>query len=235
MFIIDTKNIKRLERDLKRFACKAYPFATRKTLNDAAFQAQRIDRTDVAKNMIMRNRFTVRSIQVKSTRVLQVRRQYTVGGSTAGYMEDQEFGVTQYKTGKEGIAIATSYSSGEGEGVRIRRRLPKKANRIGSIRLSKRRKNGSRKQRNFLAIRQAARSSNKFVFLNLGKHKGIFRVVGGKRRTKIKMVQDLTKQFVVIPKNPWLKPVFDETIRMLPAFYADAIRFQLRRKRIFSL
>lgn len=234
MFGIDTKQIKEMERDLKQFAAKAYPFATRKTLNDAAFQAQRIARTDVKDNMTNRNRFTVQSIQVEQTRTLQVSRQAAVVGSIADYMEDQEFGAVKSKTGKEGVTIATSYSSGEGENAQPRTRLPRKPNRMQSIALQKRRKKGSsRKQQNFIAIRQAAATGRKFVFLDLGRRKGIFRVTGGKRRPKIKMVHDMTKQSVVIPKNPWLKPAFDETTRMLPAFYADALRFQLRRRNIF--
>lgn len=234
MFGIDTKNIKQMERDLKTFASKAYPFATRKTVNDAAFQAQRIARLDVKDNMTNRNRFTVQSVQVEQTKTLQVSRQAAVVGSIADYMEDQEFGAVKSKTGKEGVTIATSYSSGEGENAQPRTRLPRKPNRMQSIALQKRRKKGSsRKQQNFIAIRQAAATGRKFVFLDLGRRKGIFRVTGGKRRPKIKMVHDMTKQSVVIPKNPWLKPAFDETTRMLPAFYADALRFQLRRRNIF--
>lgn len=234
MFGVDTKSIKQMERDLKTFASKAYPFATRKTVNDAAFQAQRIARVDVKDNMTNRNRFTVQSIQVEQTKTLQVSRQAAVVGSIADYMEDQEFGAVKSKTGKEGVTIATSYSSGEGENAQPRTRLPRKPNRMQSIALQKRRKKGSsRKQQNFIAIRQAAATGRKFVFLDLGRRKGIFKVTGGKRRPKIKMVHDMTKQSVVIPKNPWLKPAFDETTRMLPAFYADALRFQLRRRNIF--
>lgn len=234
MFGVDTKSIKQMERDLKTFASKAYPFATRKTVNDAAFQAQRIARTDVKDNMTNRNRFTVQSIQVEQTRTLRVSRQASVIGSTADYMEDQEFGAVKSKTGKEGVQIATSYSAGQGENAQPRTRLPRKPNRMASISLQKRRKKGgSRKQQNFIAIRQAAATGRKFVFLDLGRRKGIFRVTGGKRRPKIKMVHDMTKQSVVIPKNPWLKPAFDEAARMLPAFYADALRFQLRRRNIF--
>lgn len=223
-----------MERDLKTFAKQAYPFATRKTLNDSAFQAQNIARVDVRENMTNRNRFTVQSIQVEQARTLQVSKQAAVVGSTADYMEDQEFGGVKSKGGKEGVSIATSYSAGQGQSAQPRTRLPRKANKMASISLSKRRKKGSsRKQQNLIAIQQAATTGRKFVFLDLGRRKGIFKVIGGKRRPKIKMVHDMTKQSVVIPKNPWLKPAFDEALRMTPAFYADALRFQLRRRNIF--
>ena len=56
MFGVDTKDVKKLERDLKTFASQAYPFATRQTINDAAFQTQRIARADVRSDMVNRNR-----------------------------------------------------------------------------------------------------------------------------------------------------------------------------------
>lgn len=234
MFGVNNSDIRELERDLKTFASRAYPYATRKTINDAAFQAQRIARTDVRNDMVLRNRFTVQSIQVDQARTLAVSRQAATVGSIADYMGDQEFGATKTKTGKEGVAIATSYSAGQGQNAEPRTRLPRKPNKLANIQLrNKRRQGSSRKQRNLIAIKQAAEGGHKFVFLDLGRRKGIFRVTGGKRNPKIRMVHDLTRQSVVIPKNPWLKPAFDEAARMVPAFYADALRFQARRNGLF--
>lgn len=234
MFGVDNRDIRELERDLKTFANRAYPYATRQTLNDTAFQAQRIAREDVRNDMVLRNRFTVQSIQVDQARTLAVSRQAATVGSIADYMEDQEFGATKAKKGSEGVAIATSYSAGQGQDAQPRTRLPRKPNKLANIQLQNTRRRGSsRKQRNLIAIKDAAASGNKFVFLDLGRRKGIFRVTGGKRNPKIRMVHDLSNQSVVIPKNPWLKPAFDESLRMLPAFYADALRFQLRRNGLF--
>lgn len=234
MIGVDNRDIRELERDLKTFANRAYPYATRQTLNDTAFQAQRIAREDVRNDMVLRNRFTVQSIQVDQARTLAVSRQAATVGSIADYMEDQEFGATKAKKGSEGVAIATSYSAGQGQDAQPRTRLPRKPNKLANIQLqNKRRRGSSRKQRNLIAIKDAAASGNKFVFLDLGRRKGIFRVTGGKRNPKIRMVHDLSNQSVVIPKNPWLKPAFDESLRMLPAFYADALRFQLRRNGLF--
>lgn len=235
MFGVDNRGIKKMERDLKTFARQAYPFATRQTVNDAAFQAQKIARVDVQRDMVLRNRFTVQSIQVDQAKTLQITRQEATIGSIADYMEDQEFGAVKAKGGKEGVAIATSYSAGQGENAQPRTRLPRKPNTMANIQLQRRRKKGSnRKQQNLIAIKQAAKSGRKYVFLDLGRRKGIFKVTGGKRRPKIKMVHDMTKESVIIPKNPWLKPAFDESARMLPAFYADALRSQLRRRGLFN-
>ena len=232
---IDDKEIEQLTRDLKTFASKAFPFATKATINSAAFETQKIVRRDVGVKFIERNKFTRQSIQVVQSRTLIVQRQQATVGSTAGYMKDQEFGATKTKTGKEGVAIPTTYSSGEAMGGSIRQRLPRAANKLKAIQLRRQGKKGkTRKQQNLIAIKEAATSTRKFIFLDLGKRKGIFKVIGGKRKPKIRMVHDLTEQVVTIPRNPWLKPVVDTVSLRVPGMYKKALRFQLRRLGLFD-
>ena len=234
MFKVDTSDIKLLEGDLKMFAFRAYPFATKATVNTAAFTAQKIWRGHIEKKLITRNAFTKRSIQVEQTRTLNVQRQEAIVGSTADYMETQEFGGVKHKKGSEGVAIATSYSSGEGEGAQPRRKLPRKPNRLASIQLQRGgKRGGSRKQKNLVAIQQAAQSGSKYVFLDLGRTKGIFKVTGGKRRPKIKMVYSFRKQSVVIPKTPTMAPSVDKTELRIPGIYKDSLEFQLKRLGLF--
>ena len=234
MFVVNSSDIRRLESDLKTFARQSVPFATRKTLNDSAFAARAIAQADIKSGMVNRNKFTVQSVRVEQAKTLQISRQQAVVGSIADYLEDQEFGAIKSKTGKEGVGISTSYAAGQGLNKQPRTRLPRKANKMANIQLTNRRSKGSsRKQRNLVTIKEAASSGRKFVFLDLGRTKGIFKVIGGKRNTKIKMVQDMTRESVVIPRNPWLKPAFEEALRMQPAFYADALRFQGRRLGLF--
>ena len=234
MFAINDRDIKKMERDLKSFAHRALPFATKQTVNRSAFTAQKIAREGVREDMINRNRFTVQSIQVDQARTLQISRQAAIVGSIADYMEDQEFGGIKSKTGKEGVSIATGYSAGQ-ENAQPRTRLPRKANAMANIALHRRRKKGqSRRQRNLIAIKQASTSGRKFIFMDLGKRKGIFKVIGGKRRPRIKMVHDMTRQSVVIPRNPWLLPAVNKTQPMISGFYKDALTFQLRRLNLFT-
>ena len=105
--------------------------------------------------------------------------------------------------------------------------LPYKANRITNISLATRyaSRGTSNKQRNFLAVR----SREKFIYMDLGHRRGIFRVTGSKKTPKINMVQDLTRSSTPIPKNPTIGPGFEEALTRLPAYYADALRFQLDR------
>lgn len=233
MFKINDREIKNFESDLKTFARRALPFATKNTLNQAGFHARKLAQRDIQVKMVLRNTFTKRSIQVEPTRTLNINRQATTVGSTAPYMEDQEFGATKNKTGSEGVTIATGYSAGQ-ENQRPRTRLPRKPNKLQNIRLKHRRKQGSRKQRNAQAIQQAASSSNKFTFLDLGRRKGIFKITGSRKRIKIKMVWDMTRQSVKIPANPWLKPVVDTTVVKIPEFYRKSLIFQLKRNNLFN-
>jgi hypothetical protein len=233
MLMVDDKQIKRYERDLKAFASRAYPFATRQTVNASAFKAREIAQGNVRANMVTRNKWTERSIQVDKTSTLNVQRQTAIVGSMADYMETQEFGGTEKSSSGKGVAIATSYSAGQ-EGQRPRTRLPRRPNKMAAIQLQKRRKKGtSRVQQNFIAVREAAASGTKFLYLDLGRRRGIFRVTGGKRKPKIKMVHDLTRSSVAIPKNPWLAPAVRDTERYMPEIYRDALVFQLQRNKLF--
>lgn len=234
MIKIDDKEIKKFERDLKTFAGRAFPFATKSTVNGAAFTTQKTAKRDIRVKMVTRNRFTEQSVRVEQARTLKVDRQVAVVGSIADYMKDQEFGGVNVKRGSEGVAIPTSYSAGQ-ENQQPRTRLPRKPNKLANIQLKRRRRGAvSRKQRNVAAVKAAAESSNKYVFLDLGKRKGIFRVVGGKRKPKLKMVYDLTRTVTPIPKNPWLKPAVDHTRQKIPDIYLKALQFQANRAGIFK-
>lgn len=233
MFISDFKEIENLVADLERFNKKALPFATRNTVNTAAFKARALSQENIRNSMVTRNKFTERSIRVEQTRTLQVNRQEAVVGSTADYMEDQEFGATKRSDGRHGVRIPTSYSAGQ-EGSQPRTRLPRGPNRIQRIRLKNKRKAGkTRQQRNTAAIREAAQSGSKYVFLELARRKGIFKVIGGKRKPKIKMVHDLTDKSVTIPRNPWLAPAVAETTKLIPDIYRDSLQFQVDRLDLF--
>ena len=155
-------------------------------------------------------------------------------------MEVQEYGGVESKKGKHGVAIQTSYSAGQGRaGKRTRNAMASR--RINRITTNKtRRRAANQKQANLFAVQDAVTSGNRFVFLDgIGakRKKGIFKVIGGKKNfkkgwpkgAKIEMVADLTELSVRIPRNPWLSPAVDEAATMMPAFYADALRFQLKR------
>ena len=223
MITVDTGQLEQLEKSLIRLRVGAIPFATKATINRAAFETRKVAQANIRQDMTNRNKFTVQSVRVEQAKTLNIRNQQSVVGSIADYMETQEFGGT-----KKDPAIATGYSAGQ-EGARPRTRLPRKPNKLRNIKLGAKSKVRTRAQRNVATIRQAAGSSNKYVYLKGRKSEGLFRVLGGKKKPRIKMVHDLSRKSVDIPKSPWLLPATDAVTPKLDSFYASALRFQLKR------
>jgi len=150
-------------------------------------------------------------------------------------MEDQEFGKNITKKGKQGVPIATSYAAGQSENSQPRTRLPRKPNTMKSIQLAKRRTRGkTKRQRNLIMVKEAAQSGRKYVFMDLGRRKGIFKVIGGKRRPRIKMVWSMENKSVVVPANPMLGPAVDQTRKLMPEMYRKSLVFQLKRNNLFK-
>lgn len=243
MFSIDDRETQRLEKQLKTFKKRALPFATKETLNRAAFNAQKGYKREAQKDLTLRNKFTLQSIRVEQAKGLNVRQQISIVGSTAPYMEDQEFGGHKTRKSREGVSIATSYSAGQGDDTRPRTKLPRKPNKLENIKLkTKKRTPKNNKQSLVFKVQDAVESGNRAIYhkFNNGT-KGIFRVVGGRKKfkrgwpvgAKIKMVWDMTRPSVRIPKEPMLKPAHKKAASMLPRFYRDSLRFQIKRHNIF--
>lgn len=238
---IKAKQIIEFTKDLKTFAHRAYPFATKNTLNQGVFFAQKLARKNIQQKMVLRNKHTIQSIRVDQTRTLNVSQQRSVVGSTAPYMVDQEFGVTITKTGKRGVSIPTGYSAGQ-EGQQRRTKLPRRPNKMANITLSgRRRKSKSKKQRILFAVQDAVKSGNRYTYIDLGRRQGIFKVVGGRKGfkrgwpkgAKLKMVHDLTQQSVRIDPTPWLKPAVDNTAVIMPDIHLKSLVFQLKKHNLF--
>lgn len=200
MITLDDRQIKRFENDLKQFAEKAYPFATRDTLNKAAFDAQRRGRDNISTGMIVRNRYTLQSIQVERAQTLKLSSQTAIVGSVASYLATQEFGGAVRGHGKN-QPIATSYSAGQGDDTRPRTRLPRANNLMKAIALQRTRSRKPRSRAGMvaLAIHQAKAEGRQFVYLNLGRRQGIFRVLGTRAKPRIRMVWDLSHRSVRAP------------------------------------
>lgn len=244
MFKHDISKIEKYEDDLKKFAERAYPFATREMLNNTAFNAQDRIRAEIKRKFTLRNTHTRRSIEVEKAGTLNVRNQMSVVGSTAPYMEDQEFGTVITKKGKKGVPIPTSVASGEGRSAIPRRRLPTRVNKLKSIELSRRgsKRFKTRKQEVFLKTLFAARSGSKYVFLDTTRKQAIYRIKGRGRidkkgritGIKMDMVWDLTRDAVSLSRSPTIFPMAIESQKQQPFFYVKALEFQLKRQGLFK-
>ncbi len=231
----DDKELKRFEASLIKMRRKALPFATRDTVNTAAFQTREVAQDNIRRTMVTRNRWTVGSVKVEKSRTLQMSRQEASVGTGLDYLELQEFGGTKRSKGRRGVPIATGVASGEGENARPRRKVPTRSHRLSVIKLSRgRMKAANRRQRNLLTVKQALETKRKFVYLDLGRRKGIFKVTGSKKKSRVRMVWSMGKRTVSIPANPWLNPAARTVARRMPGIYRKALKKQLIRHRIFK-
>jgi hypothetical protein len=225
MLQADTSDIDKLERDLKALRRTAIPYAERGAINGAAFGTQKTARETIDDKMVLRNAWTQRTVMVDRATGKRPARV----GSTQDYMETQEFG------GRERIGhIPTSASAGMSEGSKPRTRLPRKPNRMANIRLRKRRgKVQNRRQRTAVAIAAAKRKGDKYVFLDTGRTRGIFRLMGGKRRTRLRMMHDMSRKSVQVPRTPWLRPSLPSR-QDWQRYHAEALGFQIQRLKLFK-
>lgn len=243
MIEADLRQIEKFTKELGPFAKRAVPFARMLMLNNAAFDARQNAIDIIEKKFVLRtkNKFTRKSIQFEKATKLHPE---AVIGSRVEYMADQEFGATKVKKGKEGVPIPTSFSSGEGLHARPRRKLPQPGNALRTIQLSKRKTPGkTNKQKLLLKVRYAVETGDRYLFHDFGgrKKKGIFKVTGGEEGSKrgwpeganLRMVYDLSKVSVRIPKRPWLVPAVEQTQPKMPAMFIKALEKQVKRQRLF--
>jgi hypothetical protein len=227
MLEIDMEEIEELAAKVKRINKIGFPIATQQTINRAAFEARAEYQEQMRNKMTTRNKFTEKSAIVKPSRTLHISRQEAIVGSTQKYMETQEFGGTEVAKGRHGVVIPTSYAAGQ-RGARPRTRLVQKANRMANIKL-RRRIGRTQKQKNIIAVKQAAATGQKYAFIDTGRKKFIGKVIGGKRRPRVQMVQDLSRKTVTIPARPMLGPAVNKVVPSMPLFYRESLKFQLKR------
>lgn len=233
--VVDIGQIRNFEKDLLALASKALPQVTKWVLNTAAFDSRENAQNIIRENMILRNSYTLRSIRVEQTRSLNINDQESIVGSTAEYMERQEIGGTKHSKGGSNLHIPTSFSAGQSMTSKPRMKMPRGQNKLSKIRLRKTgKKFSSKKQRNFVAIKMAAEAKLKYVYLNLPKSKGIFKIMGGKRKRQIKMVHDMSRKSVKTMANPWLAPAVEKVKKKIPRLYATGLKFNMKKYNLFN-
>lgn len=228
LVVVDMRAMHRAVAKMDAINKRAMPHAIRDTLNMLAFSARRDMQRRMGQQMTLRNRYTTRSIAVDKARGVMVPAMESRVGSLQPYMATQELGGTVSSKGRHGVTIPTSTASGEGMSARPRKRLVRRANWLSAIRLAGR-GSGSAKQRNAIAISRAIRSGTRTAFLDLGQRKGIVRIMGGKRRPKVRMLWDMSKRSVRIKANPTLQPSMDAAQRRAPRVAQVAAMRQIKR------
>lgn len=216
---LDAPDLDHLRLALEGLNRRGLPHAGRNALNAAAFEARKEWQRQIADAMILRNKWTERSIRVRKARGINLHTMEATVGSVADYMQIQEGGGTEVKSGRHGVPIPTTVASGEGRNASVRRRLVRRPNRLPNINLAPR-ISGNRKQRNAATISMARRSGRKHVFLELERTKGLFLLAGGKRKPRVEMVWNLSRPSVRIPGTHTLS----KTIRAMRPRTAAIVR-----------
>lgn len=228
-FDFESPELQRFSDALERYAQRGLPYAARNTLNRSAFKAREIWVDTVRDTFTLRNSWTVRSIRVDKARGTNPLTMVSRVGSVAEYMETQEEGGVERKTGRHGVAIPTSAASGQGRSGR-RTKPVRRPNQLRNIQLAGRRAASSRKQRNAIAIKTAIAAGRKFVFLELDdSRQGIFRIRG---RRRVDLVWDLSRPSVRIPASKTLGRTIRKLAPSLPDIAIGALVEQLRFNRV---
>jgi hypothetical protein len=226
---VDTKELEQLEKDLRVFRSRAIPFAVKDALNAQAFAARKVWRKEMDQKFILRNKFTQGSIRVRKAKGTNVQKMQSVVGSVSTYLDEQEEGASRQVNG-----IPMGPSAGQSKETIPRTRTVRARNKPAAVQtaLTRRPRHGKRTIRNLIAIREARKSGSKLAFLHLKAKKevqGIFRIGGGKRNPKLKLLWDLGKSTVRIPRTPTLEPTADLIRSRSAPFYVRATLRQLRR------
>lgn len=218
---IDLRGIDKLQRDLQIMRKRALPHAVRQALNDEAFAGRSVWHAQMDQEFALRNRWTKASVRVDKARGTDLGRMRATLGSVADYVAEQEFGATVQKS-----AIPTGVASGEGRVPGSARKRPvRRPNRKAQIQL----RSQSAQMRPNAAVAQAKRRGERFVLLERGIRRGIYRLSGGKRRTRLDLVHDLSRNNITKRPRPTLQPTVDIVRGWAPGIMRRALIAQFRR------
>lgn len=223
MIKANTQQIQQLERMLARVARRGAGYAARGAVNGLAFKTQQVARQTIQQDFTNRNRWTQGSVRVTTARRPN---DPAIVGSTEEYMADQEFGAVGGPRN-----VPTPAASGESPRAKVRTKVVRRTNRMNAIKLGRKvRGSMSRAQANIAALKGAKASGQRFVYMDRGKVKGIYRVMGTKRKPKARMVQNLTRSVRRVRQHRWLLPSSTTAQQQHAApMYFNELRKQLRR------
>lgn len=226
---VDLRDFKRLTTDLEKVSKSALPYAVRNGLNGLAFEGRKVWQGVLAETFILRNDWTTRRLLVEKASGTTVTGMRAVLTTPDAYLERREEGAN------ENHSVPTGVATGEGRGANPRRQLVRKPNRVSAITLGTRPRTAtSQRQTNAIAVRMAVASGKRFVFLNLGKRKGIFRVTGGGRAGRVDLVWDTRSKSHHVKPMPTLGHAIRRLEVRAPAIITSAFVDQLKRHKAFG-
>jgi len=225
---VDLSDFKRLTRDLEKVSDVAIPYAARNALNTIAFEGRKLWQAQMRDDFVLRNDWTTRRLFVEKAKGTSLAGMKSVLSSPDAFLVKQEIG------GQESHSVPTGVATGEGRGASPRRKLVRQPNKVSVIALGKRMHKGNRKQRNAVAIRTAAAEGRRFVYLELPKRRGLFRISGGARSPQVDMVWDTSKKSHTVHPTPTLRRAVKRLEGKVPAIMTSSLIDQLRRHKVFG-
>lgn len=207
------------------------PRAARDTVNSLAFAAREAWQDEMRQSLTLRNQFTERRALVERARTLRVSAMEATLGHTEPYMALLEEGKPE-PAAKTFRPIPTEIAAGQAfgslRGGRKARVLPKAIiTKLGSLAVKGAHARG-RKANNARAVRGALKSGRRLALLDMGRGKGIYRVMGGRRKPKLKKLYDLSRRSTPMPRIPTLERAVDRALAKGPDVALAAVERALR-------
>lgn len=222
----DTRELKRFQKDLIQLNRKGIPYAVKNSLNSLAFDARSEWQEGLRREFTLRNKFTESSIRVEKARGLDMRSMESRVGSIAPYMENQEEGGERRKGGKYGPPIPTN----DARTGKSPKKLVARPNKMSRINLAAKglSKFKTKRQKIAVAASMAKRGGSKYAMIPLKNSEGIYKLSGGKRKLRMRMVWSMAKRSVFVPPNPTMKPAVTRAESRFLGHYKDALKSQLK-------
>ena len=229
---ITLRGIDEMQRELEQIAKRSVPFAARETVNKLAFEGRTAWQDEMRQSLTLRNRFTERRALVLPARTLRMSAMEATLGHTEPYMALLEEGRPE-KASKRFRPVPTEVAAGQAKGSlaggRKRAVRPKAIiTRLGSLAV-KGAKARSRKANNARAVQGAIRSGRRLALLDLGRGKGIYRVMGGRRRARVVKLYDLSRRSTPMPRIPTLERALARALAKGEGIAYAALERQLAR------
>jgi len=223
---------KKAVADLQRFREKAVPYAVRNALNRSAFHGRKVWQAEMRDHFTLRNHFTERSALVERATGTKLAGMRAVLGSVAPYMGQQEKGATIRARSKH-KPIPGPVAAGQAPGGK-RTKLVRAGNKLSALKAQKG-AGSSRRQRNAVAIAIARRRSENTLLLERpGGGKGIFKLMGGRRKATTRLLWDLSRGSVRVSPEPTLQRTLKRIQPDVERFHLESVVGQLKRHRILG-
>jgi hypothetical protein len=229
---IEIRGLDAMQRELEQLAKRSIPYAARETLNGLAFAGRQIWQEQMASSLTLRNAFTQRRALVERATGSRMADMQATLGHTEDYMRRLEYGIGE-RARRGGLAIPTETAAGQAKGSlpagRKRAVRPSLVIRVlGKIKRQSR--SMPRKARNARAVRQAIKDGSRLAYLELDRRRGIYKIMGGRKRPQIRKLYDLSRRAVPLPRIPTLERTLELALRRGPDLALAAMQRQLDRQ-----